>query len=263
MTVVLSAISPCTLASHERDLLSPQTLWFVVQRQAEIDAFVPRHYWELSAHVGLVGGHETVLAWVRNPCFDERHARRAASAVQAARQLTVVSANCTRRTYPPPVGLNTVALLKLASSALGLSPHRAMQIAEELYTSGLISYPRTESTKYPPSFDVRAALAGHEHSQEWGRLVRWLQLDAHRAPPRDQPRAPSSRVRPRRSPPRTRAACACSHPDGRPRPSPPPFRASRWPPTRSQASCSSRVPLRPPLFRAPTHRDFWPALSRN
>ena len=82
MTVVLSAISPCTLASHERDLLSPQTLWFVVQRQAEIDAFVPRHYWELSAHVGLVGGHETVLAWVRNPCFDERHARRAASAAR-------------------------------------------------------------------------------------------------------------------------------------------------------------------------------------
>ena len=163
-------------------------LWFVVQRHTEIEAFVPQHFWELAALVsvgerGQEACHHT-LGWVCNPCFDERKARRAASAVRAARQLEIVSTCVTRRTYPPPVGLNTVALLKLASCALGLSPHRAMQIAEELYTSGLISYPRTESTRYPLSFDVGAALAGHEHSQEWGPIVRWLQLDTHRAPPR-------------------------------------------------------------------------------
>ena len=35
-----------------------------------------------------------------------------------------------------PEGLNTVTLLKIASSALGIGPQRAMHIAEALYLAG-------------------------------------------------------------------------------------------------------------------------------
>ena len=126
------------------------TLWFVVSRRREILAFVQEHFWSLTAHVATSpDGASAALHWSRNPCFDEQTARRAASKVGAASTLRITSATSTRALFPPPVGMNTVALLKLASSALGLSPHRAMQVAEELYTSGFISYPHTESTRYP------------------------------------------------------------------------------------------------------------------
>jgi DNA topoisomerase-3 len=59
-----------------------------------------------------------------------------------------------------PIPLNTVGLLKACSKALGIGPHQALSVAERLYLSGYLSYPRTESTKYPTSFDIVGALQG-------------------------------------------------------------------------------------------------------
>src|SRR5450756_2714365 len=45
-----------------------------------------------------------------------------------------------------------------AASGGGASPARAMRAAESLYLDGLISYPRTDNTVYPPSLDLRGSL---------------------------------------------------------------------------------------------------------
>jgi len=73
------------------------------------------------------------------------------------------------KSRPPP--LNTVELLKVASQRLGLGPSTTMHIAERLYIQGYISYPRTESTRYPASFDLTSALVEQRNSSIWGAHV--------------------------------------------------------------------------------------------
>jgi len=66
----------------------------------------------------------------------------------------VISVSMKEKAKVRPVALNTVELMRTASSGLGMGPHHAMQIAERLYTQGYISYPRTETTHYPENFDL-------------------------------------------------------------------------------------------------------------
>ena len=49
-------------------------------------------------------------------------------------------------------------MLKMASSRLGIGPKDAMHIAERLYLNGYLTYPRTETTKYPSTFNFKGVL---------------------------------------------------------------------------------------------------------
>jgi len=49
-----------------------------------------------------------------------------------------------------------------------------MRVAESLYSNGYISYPRTETSRYPPSFDVTAVLREQARHPVWGKTVNWL-----------------------------------------------------------------------------------------
>jgi DNA topoisomerase-1 len=58
----------------------------------------------------------------------------------------------TTSTRNPPSPLNTSRLQQMASNEFQLSPKATMQICQNLYENGLITYMRTENTKYSRSF---------------------------------------------------------------------------------------------------------------
>lgn len=57
---------------------------------------------------------------------------------------------------------------KLASRKLRIGAKEAMQIAEQLYTSGFISYPRTETNIFPPSLNLAELIQQQTGSSQWG-----------------------------------------------------------------------------------------------
>lgn len=59
-------------------------------------------------------------------------------------------------------------MLKVASKTYGMSAHDTMRIAEHLYLSGFITYPRSESTTYSTNFNFEEILAQHKNHPDWG-----------------------------------------------------------------------------------------------
>lgn len=60
--------------------------------------------------------------------------RRLISVAAQIKECEVVSVNVKEKTKARPTALNTVELMRQASSGLGMGPHHAMVIAERLYT---------------------------------------------------------------------------------------------------------------------------------
>ncbi|KAK6009756.1 hypothetical protein OSTOST_25286, partial [Ostertagia ostertagi] len=81
-----------------------------------------------------------------------------------------------------PAALNTVELMRVASSSFGISPASTMSVAEQLYTQGFISYPRTETTAYPPNFDLVGTLKQQSNNPKWGDVVKKVLNDGIRKP---------------------------------------------------------------------------------
>ena len=78
--------------------------------------------------------------------------------ILSMKQLRIDNINSEKRTKSHPNGLNTATLLKISSLYLRNSPQKTMNLAQSLYMAGAITYPRTETTYYSPSFNFEANL---------------------------------------------------------------------------------------------------------
>lgn len=156
-----------SLASNRvgRDYLSvgrvqSPTLALIVDREREIENFVPQDYWTLHARFRKeVDGQpvEFEAAHSNGPFWAHREAEAAkAQADRADRGLVREYLQNEREERPPPP-FNTTMFVSEANR-MGFGAAQAMRIAEDLYQSGVISYPRTDNTVYPSTISLRTVL---------------------------------------------------------------------------------------------------------
>ena len=146
------------------------TLKLLVDREREIQAFDPESYWELFADLtGDEGAFEAQYFYLDD---DDTEARRVwdgddadatYESLAAAETADVEEVNRRTRTDDPPAPFNTTQFIRAAGS-LGYSAQRAMSIAEELYTAGYMTYPRTDNTVYPEDLDPEELLASFKET---------------------------------------------------------------------------------------------------
>jgi len=153
------------------------TLKLIVDREREIEAFDPEDYWELFAEVAKRGdgdgAFEAQYFYIDDDgteaerVMDEPAAEAAYETLESASTATVDSVRRRTRTDDPPAPFNTTQFIRAASS-LGYAAQRAMSIAEDLYTAGYVTYPRTDNTVYPDDLDPRELLDAFVDTRRFG-----------------------------------------------------------------------------------------------
>ncbi|KAM9821241.1 DNA topoisomerase 3-beta-1 isoform 4-T4 [Syngnathus typhle] len=150
------------------------TLGFCVERHDKIQSFKPESYWIIHVKVFKGKDNPLTLDWNRVKVFDKEVGQMFVNLAKTSKEAQVESVTKKEKRKQRPLALNTVEMLRVASSSLGMGPQHTMQIAERLYTQGYISYPRTETTHYPENFDLKGTLKQHTNCRLWGEEVKNL-----------------------------------------------------------------------------------------
>ncbi len=116
----------------------------IVDREREIIAFKPVEYWDLIADLKNANGEFQAKLSKTEINNKEEVDKIILDLEKADYQVSDVSKKEVRRNPYPP--FTTSTLQQAASNLMGWSAKRTMQVAQNLYEQGLITYHRTDST---------------------------------------------------------------------------------------------------------------------
>jgi DNA topoisomerase-3 len=162
------------------------TLGLVVDRYRERRQFQSQPFWTVQLHIQLArsdadeGSFE--LAWDRGRLFDRFVAyalfQRLHDLLKKPYTLRLDRCETQSACRNRPLPLSTVELQKQASRKLKLSSAETMEIAEQLYQQGYISYPRTETDRFPTDgrgcVNLKALIALQCDDQRWDAVAKRL-----------------------------------------------------------------------------------------
>ena len=123
----------------------------VVEREREIRSFKPEPFWTVAIILEKTD-RSFRASHVAGKFTDHAKAVAACAAVQGATTAQVLSIETIEKRQNPKPPFSTVDLQYCANSQLKIAPERAMQLAQQLFEVGLISYHRTDSVRLADEF---------------------------------------------------------------------------------------------------------------
>jgi len=148
------------------------TLTLLADKELEIKKFVSTPYWQLQM-ILLIDGNEIIALYEKDKLWNKKEAEEIFS---KTKDKEAVVDDVKKKIYSqaPPVPFNITSLQTEAYRLFGYSPQQTMNIAQNLYTNALISYPRTSSEKLPPQIGYREILEALSKIKAYAPLCKIL-----------------------------------------------------------------------------------------
>ena len=156
------------------------SLKIIVEKEKEIKAFKPVPFWQLELHAKVKNGkliafHKTDKFWEKKEADDVYSKVKGNDG-----KIGDVKKKEFQQKAPAPFDLTT--LQTEAYKCFGISPKETLSIAQELYTSGAISYPRTSSQQLPASIGYEKILKQLQKNKDYAELCTELLKKSKLAP---------------------------------------------------------------------------------
>lgn len=132
-------------------------LKIIVDKEKEIKAFKPVPYWQIELQSEK--DKQSIIAWHEKDQFwDKKEAEGVYAKIKAEKKAQVAAIEKNEFEAPPPVPFDLTTLQTEAYRCFGINPKVTLDIAQNIYTNGLISYPRTSSQQLPPAIGHKRIL---------------------------------------------------------------------------------------------------------
>ncbi|MHA1729494.1 MAG: DNA topoisomerase [Promethearchaeota archaeon] len=131
-------------------------LYLLYLREDLIRNFKPEKYWSLRAQIlpNITDPNAIIkIIHIKSPFRDKKIADQTYTKVKNAKTGIITNIKKIPNKVLPPTPLNTSKALMLITKNLHIAANVALKTMENLYLNKVISYPRTDSDKYPPNFD--------------------------------------------------------------------------------------------------------------
>ena len=130
------------------------TLAILVEREKEIQKFIPEPYWVIKADLEVPDIEEGITADHKAGKIFDKNVADEIFADCEGKDALIDSIDLKETVKTPPFPFDLGSLQSEAYAIFGFSPKKTQQIAQNLYTEGFTSYPRTSSQKLPKSIGV-------------------------------------------------------------------------------------------------------------
>ncbi|MEH7224370.1 DNA topoisomerase III [Bacillus sp. JJ1566] len=123
------------------------TLALIVKREKEIANFKSEPFWEVFANF-QINGKNYEGKWMKDNesrVSSKEMAEKIAAFCQE-KPADIAEVETEKKEYQPPLLFNLSSLQATANKAFKFSPKKTLDVAQSLYTKGIISYPRSDSS---------------------------------------------------------------------------------------------------------------------
>ena len=145
------------------------TLYILYKREVAVRLHVPDPFWTIGAEANIKG-RLLPAAYELKAIFSRGDALAVASRCNGSRG-RVKDINARGVAIPPPPPFDLGGLQSEAYRLFGYTPSRTQRIAERLYLSALISYPRTSSQKLPNSLNFGGLISSLGRNPNYRELA--------------------------------------------------------------------------------------------